>query len=265
MTAHVELDEAAAAAQQQLLSVILHKPVGYLSQSSEPLPHQSFAQDLLQWANQAHGSTSSANHGRGGPPPARLPKMACAGRLDEASSGLLIFTQNGAVARCIVSPDGGLEKEYLVRVRQSASPMAPDESDQVAQALAEMRELDAGESLRACEVGWSEPGAVLCMVLRQGRKRQIRRMLAKIGLPTLDLHRTRIGNLRLDALPVTGGTRRGRDFGYGGPRDGGDAHEASRAGADTSIALPPGQWAFFEPHDLWAPAAAVPRRYGSPR
>ena len=230
------------------MSVVLHKPVGYLSQSSEPLPHQSFAQDLLTWAN--HFSLGGQDNVdlRTGRPPARLPKMACAGRLDEASSGLLVFTQHGAIARSIVGPDGGLDKEYLVRVRPSSSPMAPLESEEVAVALARMRELEAGEYLRACEVAWSEPGEVLRMVLRQGRKRQIRRMLSKIGLPALELHRTRIGHLRLDALPVV--DKDAREPKRAGT-DAFDGRTAGRAAAAETIALPPGRWAFFDPRHLW--------------
>jgi 23S rRNA pseudouridine2604 synthase len=249
LNAHVELEAAAAAAQHALVSVVLHKPVGYLSQSSEPLPHQSFAQDLLTWANHFSLGGQGNDDGR---PPARLPKMACAGRLDEASSGLLVFTQHGAIARSIVGPDGGLDKEYLVRVRPSSSPMAPLESEEVAVALARMRELEAGEYLRASEVAWSEPGAVLRIILRQGRKRQIRRMLSKIGLPALELHRTRIGHLRLDALPVVD---KGAREPKGAGTDAFDGRAAGRAAAAAAaaetIALPPGRWAFFDPRHLW--------------
>ena len=229
--ARIHLETEAATAQSRLCSVALHKPVGYLSQSSDPLPHQRFALDLLQWANQQLPQLSTQPAANAGPPPARLPKMACAGRLDEASSGLLVFTQRGALARAIIRPDGSVEKEYRVRVRPPHAPLSVGRSSRVAQDLASMRELDAGEPIRACEVEWSEAGTVLSMVLRQGRKRQIRRMLGKLGLEALELHRIRIGNLRLDAIPAAAGAPKG-------------------ATAAPTVALQPGKWTFFNANSL---------------
>jgi 23S rRNA pseudouridine2604 synthase len=86
--ARVELDSRGVAALGSKRSVLLHKPAGFLSQSHTPQPGQRFALDLCTWGNAA----ASERH-RQGPPPARLRKMACAGRLDQESSGLLVFTQ----------------------------------------------------------------------------------------------------------------------------------------------------------------------------
>jgi len=117
------------------------------------------------------------------------------GRLDLDSEGLMLLTNDGALALRLAHPRFEHEKEYRVLVAG-----VPDEA-----ALARLR---AGVGL---EGGWTRPAQVeversngdtwLRMVLREGRKRQIRRMLEKVGYQVLRLIRVRMGPLRLGDLP----------------------------------------------------------------
>jgi 23S rRNA pseudouridine2604 synthase len=119
-----------------------------------------------------------------------------AGRLDIDSVGLLILTQDGRVAKQLIGEDTEVEKEYLVRVALPGGQRLPDAS------LALLRhglELD-GEALRPAQVEWVNDDQ-LRFVLRQGKKRQIRRMCEAVGLQVLGLKRVRIGAVMLGDLP----------------------------------------------------------------
>jgi len=119
-----------------------------------------------------------------------------AGRLDIDSVGLLVLTQDGRVAKQLIGEDSDIEKEYLVRVAKADGRRLPD-SD-----LALLRhglELD-GEALREALVEWVNDDQ-LRFVLRQGKKRQIRRMCEAVGLQVLGLKRVRIGTVMLGDLP----------------------------------------------------------------
>jgi len=115
-----------------------------------------------------------------------------AGRLDIDSTGLLVLTQDGRLARQLTGDEGEIEKEYLVRVRGNLS----------ASGLEKLREglsLD-GRPLRRAEVDWLNRDQ-LRFVLREGRKRQIRRMCELVGMQVVGLKRVRIGRIRLGRLP----------------------------------------------------------------
>jgi 23S rRNA pseudouridine2604 synthase len=116
--------------------------------------------------------------------------------------GLLVMTQDGRVARQLIGEDSELEKEYLVRVSygprqhdvQSVFP--PDRMKLLQHGLS----LD-GRALRPAQVGWQNPEQ-LRFVLREGRKRQIRRMCEAVGLQVTGLKRIRIGQVLLGPLPL---------------------------------------------------------------
>ena len=123
--------------------------------------------------------------------------MTRAGRLDLDSVGLLVLTQDGRIARQLVGEDGEVEKEYVVRVARAAgAPLRPDALDLLHHGLA----LD-GVALRPAEVEWIDAER-LRFVLREGRKRQIRRMFEAVGLQVQGLERVRIGAVMLGALPA---------------------------------------------------------------
>jgi 23S rRNA pseudouridine2605 synthase len=123
------------------------------------------------------------------------------GRLDRDSEGLLLLTNDGELAARLTHPRFGLEKEYFVRVPQ---PLAPD----LVRSLARGIELD-GQITSPARIDVAAPPLVagskhgdhwIRVVIHEGRNRQIRRMLAHVGVPTLRLVRTRIGPLPIGRL-----------------------------------------------------------------
>lgn len=133
--------------------------------------------------------------------PKHLRTLAPAGRLDIDSTGLLVLTQNGRIAKQLIGEHSDVDKEYLVRVRYGdietdIEPHFPPES------LALLRHglsLD-GVPLKTAQVSWQN-GEQLRFVLREGKKRQIRRMCELVGLEVIGLKRIRMGHVTLGALP----------------------------------------------------------------
>jgi len=180
----ISLAPEARAAQARQATMLLHKPMGYVSGQAED-GHQP-AVALISEHSQVAGDRQrfQRSHLRG---------LAPAGRLDIDSTGLLVLTQDGRVARQLIGDDSRVEKEYLVRVEGSADERA----------LALLRhglELD-DKKLRPARVAWANPDQ-LAFVLTEGRKRQIRRMCELVGLRVTGLKRVRIGRVRLGDLPL---------------------------------------------------------------
>jgi 23S rRNA pseudouridine2604 synthase len=169
-----------AAQQLQGFTAVLNKPVGYVS--GQPEPGHTPAVRLLTKANLAGPGEAPASN-------ASLPPL---GRLDEDSRGLLILSDDGVLAKAIIGPESDLEKEYVVRVAGEV-----DERK-----LARLRHglaLD-GRQLKPAKVSVVE-GNTLRFILKEGRKRQIRRMCDLVGLRVVDLLRVRVGPLKLGELP----------------------------------------------------------------
>ena len=183
-TQQVELAPAAVAEQSGWATLLLHKPVGYVSGQPEDNHHP--AVELLTADRRQAGT----------PGPVWTPEifrgLAPAGRLDIDSTGLLVFTQDGRLARRLTGDQGEIEKEYLVRVRGELSGSGLKQ-------LCEGLSLD-GRALRPAQVEWLNQDQ-LRFVLREGRKRQIRRMCELVGLQVVGLKRVRIGRVRLGRLP----------------------------------------------------------------
>jgi 23S rRNA pseudouridine2604 synthase len=119
--------------------------------------------------------------------------IAPAGRLDIDSQGLLVLTQDGRIAKQLVGEDSELDKEYLVRVQGKIS----------ANGLTMLNhglKLD-GEMLKPARVSWLNDDQ-LRFILREGKKRQIRRMCELVGLKVTGLKRVRIGKIKLGDLPI---------------------------------------------------------------
>ncbi len=168
-----------------------HKPYSFLSPSTAPTANKQFAIDLLNARNQ-----------RGGWPhrfePRDLRGLECAGRLDADSTGLLVWTDDPALADFIIAPDTTVEKEYLVRVEGHEDW----DSSQLEWALERLRGggmLLDGRPLRPAGVDRLNPEQ-LRFTLREGRHRQIRRMCGMVGLHVTAIKRVRIGRLRLASL-----------------------------------------------------------------
>jgi 23S rRNA pseudouridine2604 synthase len=190
--AQIEIDPRARAAQAQKVTLLLHKPIGYVSGLPED-GHEP-AMSLLRPANRwAEDRTRIHFHG------GHLRHLAPAGRLDIDSTGLIVFTQDGRIAKRLIGDETRVEKEYLVRVR----PLGPGPDAIPPNALERLRHglmLD-GRALRPAQVSWQNEDQ-LRVVLREGRKRQIRRMCEQVGLEVIGLKRVRIGSVVLGKLPL---------------------------------------------------------------
>jgi len=183
--ARITLERQAARRQTDKVTIILNKPVGYVSHQSDK--GHRLAASLIQARTQhrtGHGPSFDPAHLRG---------LAPAGRLDIDSQGLLVLTQDGRIARQLIGDDSGIEKEYLVRVegRLSSNGLA---------LLNHGLSLD-GQALRPAQVQWQNEDQ-LHFILREGRKRQIRRMCELVGLKVVGLKRVRMGRVVLGDLPV---------------------------------------------------------------
>jgi 23S rRNA pseudouridine2604 synthase len=209
----IQIDKAASGHQANQVTVLINKPMGYVSAQAEDghEPAVSLFTAQNRWAEDNARFFFHPNQLRG---------LAPAGRLDIDSIGLLVMTQDGRVARQLIGEDSVMEKEYLVRVAyHGLGQPAPtgqlvrmDDDDPVTtnvQAvfppamLARLRHglsLD-GQALKPAKVSWQNPEQ-LRFVLTEGKKRQIRRMCELVGLKVVGLKRVRIGNVMLGNLPL---------------------------------------------------------------
>jgi 23S rRNA pseudouridine2604 synthase len=167
------------------VTILLHKPVGYVS--GQPEPGYRPASTLIVPDNRFAEDNPAMRFERD-----HLKGLAPAGRLDIDSTGLLVFTQDGRIAKLLVGEDSTIEKEYLVRVEGSL-----DEKG--------LKLLNHGLSLddvplKPANVTWQNRDQMR-FVLREGKKRQIRRMCELVGLKVIGLKRVRIGRVPLGDLP----------------------------------------------------------------
>lgn len=186
---HVTIDRRAREQQAQRVTVLLNKPVGYVSGQAEDgyEPAVVLVTPERHWRDDPSGLRFQREH---------LRHLAPAGRLDIDSVGLLVLTQDGRVARQLIGEDSAIEKEYLVRVEPAAGERLSDDGLRL---LNHGLELD-GEPLAPARVEWINDDQ-LRFVLTEGKKRQIRRMCEAVGLKVTGLKRVRIGRVMLGDLP----------------------------------------------------------------
>ncbi len=127
--------------------------------------------------------------------PAGAPRVVPVGRLDRDSEGLLLLTNDGELANRLTHPRYGVEKEYLVEV----------EGRPTSRHLARIRagvELEDGPARAASAriVDARSDRGQLRVVMTEGRKREVRRLLAEVGLPVRRLVRLRVGTVMLGGL-----------------------------------------------------------------
>ncbi len=177
--------------QAEQVTILLHKPVGFVSGQAEDgyEPAIVLVHPDNEWLDDPDLNQHHAKEFQRG----FLHGLAPAGRLDIDSTGLLVLTQDGRVARHLIGEDSSVEKEYLVRVEGELS-----EADM--QRLNHGLSLD-GERLKPAKVSWQNEDQ-LRFVLREGKKRQIRRMCEMVGLHVVGLKRVRIGSVNLGKLPA---------------------------------------------------------------
>ena len=164
-TARVELDGALVPVAPDLVYYLLNKPDGVITTADDPQGRPTVMTFV----------------------PAE-PRVFAVGRLDRQTEGLLIMTNDGALAQVLTHPSHGVAKEYVAEV-EGGTP-APG----ALRALRRGVELDDGATAPA-EVGVLAPG-VLRLVIHEGRNRQVRRMCEAVGHPVQRLVRTRIGPVR---------------------------------------------------------------------
>jgi 23S rRNA pseudouridine2604 synthase len=222
----IEIDKEAKGQQAKQVTVLINKPLGIVSGQAE----DGHSPAITLVAPQNRWTEDNARfffH------PSQLRSLVPAGRLDIDSTGLLVLTQDGRVARQLIGEEHVIEKEYLVRVvytgventaaaTSAAATYAPlakptqlsriDDDDPVSndvqsvfptaklQLLRHGLSLD-GQSLKHAKVEWQNPEQ-LRFVLHEGKKRQIRRMCEQVGLKVVGLKRVRIGKVMLGNLPV---------------------------------------------------------------
>ncbi len=191
----ITVEREARERQDQQVTILIHKPVGYVSGQAED-GHEP-AVTLVTPQNHWNQDSSRTRFNF-----AQLKGLAPCGRLDIDSVGLLVMTQDGRVARQIIGEDSEVDKEYLVRVTYGDRDIDV-QSVFPAEQLARLRHglsLD-GEALKPAQVDWQNPEQ-LRFVLTEGKKRQIRRMCELVGLRVVGLKRIRIGRVTLGNLPV---------------------------------------------------------------
>ncbi|ARU03555.1 hypothetical protein CCO03_01620 [Comamonas serinivorans] len=198
-TDEVQVDERAKVKQAERVTILINKPMGYVSGQAEDghEPAASLINAQSRWRGDANSRRFASWQLRG---------LAPAGRLDIDSVGLLVLTQDGRVARDIIGEASEVDKEYLVRVHYPQGDRVVERDVQAVfppEQLARLRhglELD-GKPLLPAEVEWQNPEQ-LRFVLREGKKRQIRRMCELVGLHVVGLKRIRIGGVLLGNLPT---------------------------------------------------------------
>jgi 23S rRNA pseudouridine2604 synthase len=183
--ARIEIDPRARAQQNELVTVILNKPIGYVSGQAEDgyEPATVLIRPENRWSGDDSARRFDAKH---------LLGLAPAGRLDIDSTGLMVYTQDGRIAKHLIGGND-VEKEYLVRVEGVLSGAGLER-------LRHGLTLD-GVKLKPAKVVWQNEDQ-LRFGLREGRKRQIRRMCEIVGLKVTGLKRVRTGRVALGALPV---------------------------------------------------------------
>ncbi len=181
----ITLERQAQRRQTSRITILLNKPVGYVSGQAESgyRPAVSLIDARSRYRVDKSPLRFEPSHLRG---------LAPAGRLDIDSQGLLVLTQDGRIARQLISDDSDIDKEYLVRVQGRIAGNGL--------ALLNHGLMLDGKPLQQAEVAWQNEDQ-LRFVLREGKKRQIRRMCEQVGLKVIGLKRVRIGRIVLGDLP----------------------------------------------------------------
>lgn len=153
--------------------IVLHKPVGVLCTARDPGGGETVYDLLPSWAA----------------------GLRYVGRLDRDTSGLLLMTNDGDLAAAMAHPSGRIEREYRARIANRID----------AQALKRLKrgvELEDGfaRPARVRRIDWREDEPGVLIVLTEGRKREVRRLLGAVGHPPRSLARTRFGPFRLGGL-----------------------------------------------------------------
>jgi 23S rRNA pseudouridine2604 synthase len=186
----ITVERQAAAEQSKRATILLNKLVGYVSGQAED-GHKHAISLVTEENHWKEDRATMIFH------PTQLRSLVAAGRLDIDSVGLLVLTQDGRIAKQLIGEDSTVEKEYLVRVEYSKPGRLPESGLRM---LNHGLLLD-GKALKPAKVRWQNDDQ-LSFTLREGKKRQIRRMCEAVGLKVVGLKRVRIGGVKLGELPA---------------------------------------------------------------
>ncbi|HXV64565.1 MAG TPA: pseudouridine synthase [Vicinamibacteria bacterium] len=179
-TADIRVDGVRVKVRARRRYVALHKPQGYVTTRSDPSRRRT-VMDLL---------------------PRNYQSLYPVGRLDIATSGLLVLTDDGELAQLLAHPRHGVRKTYLVTVSGTPDRRALERARRGIQIQGERLHVDRAQPLsrRGTEARTSR----LRVTLREGRNREIRRLFGALGFPVVAIHRERIGELSLRGIPPGG-------------------------------------------------------------
>ncbi|MBI3322483.1 MAG: rRNA pseudouridine synthase [Candidatus Omnitrophica bacterium] len=150
---------------------LLHKPTGYTTTVSDPHAEKTVFELL----------------------PEGLPRLFPVGRLDRDSTGLLLFTNDGDLANRLTHPRYGVAKVYEAKLDRPLDPPS----------LAKLRKgVQLEEGPARPEKVEALPGGMVRLLLREGRKREVRRVFEALGRHVVTLRRVSFGPLRLADLPL---------------------------------------------------------------
>ena len=189
---HLEKDRIEARGQQVQASakayLMLNKPRGLVTSTSDEQGRETvFACLRGEWRRDATSTAFGAG--------LDLPRVFPVGRLDKASEGLLLFTNDTAWAEKITSPANGVEKTYHAQINRVADTTLTRQMETGVESNGELLSAKRVSVLReGGKNSWLE------IVLEEGRNRHIRRLLEALDVETLRLIRVRIGGLELGSL-----------------------------------------------------------------
>jgi 23S rRNA pseudouridine2605 synthase/16S rRNA pseudouridine516 synthase len=171
----VDVDGTAIQFDQSKRYVILNKPTGVVSSMRDDRGRPDLRQFTREWEERLYN----------------------VGRLDADTSGLLVLTNDGELAHVLAHPSFGVTKVYLARVRGRVTPATISR-------LTRGIELEDGpiqaDKARVKDTG--SGGSLVELTLHSGRNRIVRRMMAEVGHPVIELVRRQFGPLHLGTLPV---------------------------------------------------------------
>ena len=177
----IELLKQAQVFLQRKVTIALHKPRGFVS--SQPEKNYPHALTLIKKKN--YFGQDYQGFDQSG--------LAPLGRLDIDSTGLILYSQKGSLAKKIIGENSFIEKEYEVNITKGE--LYEDKIAKLTHGLS----LD-GETLRPAKIK-KISSTFFTITLKQGKKRQIRRMCELIGLKVTRLKRIRVGRFKLNDLP----------------------------------------------------------------
>ncbi|HLE41619.1 MAG TPA: pseudouridine synthase, partial [Nitrospirota bacterium] len=172
---HIKVDGKLINPRQPQTYIMLNKPAGYITTMSDP-EKRPLVQDLLKGVRT---------------------RVYPVGRLDYNTEGMLLLTNDGDFAHLITHPSHELSKTYLVKVKGQLD-------DATLEKLAKGIYLDDGKTApaRVRKVRKEEANSWIEIAIHEGRKRQVRRMMDRVGHSVIRLKRTKIGPISLGDLPT---------------------------------------------------------------